>query len=124
MVDEERIANSDSKDYVTRRENFIGSHIYGEDLGEKGEMYVAYSYGVQYPAFVYYDGEWYHNTDDYLNDDGTVNEFTKIHMDEMRPTIYTHGLSSYHLKNMISKFMKKHKIDGLTHTSVEPGQKN
>ncbi len=124
MIDEERIANTDSKEFVKRRENFIGSHIYGEDLGGLGKMYVAYSYGTQYPAFVWFDDKWYHNTDDYLLDDGSTNEFTKIHMDLMRPSLDTHGLSTYHLQKMINDFMKENGIDGVTHTSVEPGIKN
>ena len=64
LMDEERIANSDSQEYVKNRQNFIGSHIYGEDIGGLGKMYAAYSYGVQYPAYVWYKGKWYHNTDD------------------------------------------------------------
>lgn len=124
MMDEERIANSNSKESVINRENFIGSHIYGEDIGGLGQMYATYSYGVQYPAYVWYDGRWYHNTDDYKLEDGTVNKYTKKHMDIMRPSLDTTGLSTYHLQKMISDFMKKHNIDGVTHTSVEPGEKN
>lgn len=124
MVDEERIANPDSKEFVKRRENFIGSHIWGEDLGDLGQMYVTYSYGTQYPAFVYYDGQWYHNTDNYTNDDGSKNEFTPKHMDDMRPTLDTHGLSTYHLQSMIRKFMKDNNVEDVNHTSVEPGVKN
>lgn len=125
MMDEERIANTDSKYYVTKRENFIGSHIYGENLGELGKMYVCYSYGVQFPAYLWYKGKWYHNTDDYILDDGSVNEYTKAHMDEMRPTNDTHGLSTHHLNSMINSFKKKYSLPlEPTHSSVEPGEKN
>lgn len=124
IIDEERITNVESKEFVKKRENFIGSHIYGEDIGDLGLMYVSYSYGEQYPAYLWYDDQWYHNTDDYINEDGTINEFNKAHMNDMRPTLDTHGLSTYHLKNMINKFMRKHKIARINHTSVEPGEKN
>lgn len=124
MIDEERITNPEAKEFVKTRQNFIGSHIYGEDIGDLGEMYVAYSYGVQYPAYLFYKDKWYHNTSDYINDDGTKNEYTLKHMEDMRPTNDTHGLSGYFLKEMIKKFMKAHDIKGIDHTSVEPGVKN
>lgn len=57
FFDEERIANPDAAEHVKRRENFIGSHTYGEDLGGYGLMYVAYSYGEQHPVFVWVDKE-------------------------------------------------------------------
>lgn len=124
MVDEERITNPDSKQYVANRENFIGSHIYGEDLGDLGLMYVAYSYGEQYPAFLWYKNKWYHNINDYINDDGSINEFTKQHMEYMRPNLDTIGLAGSQMKSMIAKFMRKHHIEKIDHTSVEPGEKN
>ncbi len=124
MMDEERITNPDAKEYVARRENFIGSHIWGENLNDLGLMYVAYSYGEQYPAYLWYKNKWFHNTDNYLLDDGTVNEFTKKHMEDMRPTRDTHGISGRFMQTMIKKFMKKHGIENLDHVSVEPGQKN
>lgn len=124
MIDEERITNPEAKEFVKARQNFIGSHIYGEDIGDLGEMYVAYSYGVQYPAYLFYKDKWYHNTSDYINDDGSKNEYTLKHMEDMRPTNDTHGLSGYFLKEMIKKFIKAHDIKGIDHTSVEPGVKN
>lgn len=124
MLDEERITNPESKFYVKNRQNFIGSHIFGEDIADLGLMYVAYSYGEEYPAYLWYKNKWYHNVDDFILDDGTINEFTKKHMNLMRPTLDTHGLSGMQLKNMIHKFMKKHHVTKLDHTSVEPGEKN
>ena len=124
MVDEERIANSDSKEFVKSRQNFIGSHIYGEDIGGLGQMYAAYSYGTQYPAYVWYKDRWYHNTDDYKLEDGTSNEYTRQHMQDMKPSLDTQGLSTYHLQKMINDFMADNKIGGVTHTSVEPGERN
>ncbi len=55
--DEERIPNPEADEYVKRHENFIGSHTYGEDIGDLGKMYVAYSYGIQHPLFVWIDKE-------------------------------------------------------------------
>jgi len=124
MMDEERITNPDSKEFVARRENFIGSHIYGEDIGDLGKMYVTYSYGEQYPAYLWYKDKWFHNTDNYILDDGSINEFTKQHMEDMRPTHETHGISGRFMQSMIKKFMHKNKIQKIDHTSVEPGEKN
>lgn len=124
IIDEERIANKNAKECVKNRENFIGSHIYGEDIGNLGQMYASYSYGEQYPAFVFFNDNWYHNTDDYKLEDGSTNEYTKKHMNLMRPTLDTTGLSTYHLQKMINDFMKDNNIEGVTHTSVEPGTKN
>jgi len=124
MVDEERITNPESKEFVKIRQNFIGSHIFGEDLGDLGKMYVAFSYNEDYPAYVWHNNKWYHNTDDFLNPDGSINEFTSQHMEDMKPTINTHGLAGSHLKKMISDFMDENGIDRIDHTSVEPGQKN
>lgn len=123
MIDEERITNPESKEKVRARENFIASHIYGEDIGDYGEMYVSYSYGEQFPAYLWHKGKWYHNTDRYVNEDGTVNEFNKQHMEDMRPTNDTHGISGRFMQSMIHKFMHKHGIQTMSHTSLEPGEK-
>lgn len=123
-LEEERITNPDSKDYVRKRENFIGSHIYGEDLGGLGKMYVAYSYGEQFPVYVWHNGKWYHNSSDYVLDDGTVNEPTNQHKKDMRPSQDTHGLSTYAMNTIIRKFKKKHGLGDNVHTDVEPGEKN
>jgi len=123
-LEEERITNPDSKDFVKKRENFIGSHIYGEDLGGLGKMYVAYSYGEQFPAYVWFDDKWYHNTSNYVLDDGTINEPTNQHKKDMRPAQDTHGLSTFALNTMINKFKNKHGLGDNVHTDVEPGEKN
>lgn len=123
-LEEERLTNPETKDYVRRRENFIGSHIYGEDLGGLGKMYVAYSYGEQFPAYLWYKNKWYHNSDDYILDDGSVNEPTIQHKKDMRPSQDTHGMSTYALNTMIRKFKKKYGLGDNVHTDVEPGEKN
>lgn len=121
---EERIANPKSKTHVNKLENFIGSHIYGEDLGGLGKMYVAYSYGEQFPVYVHYKGKWYHNTDSYLLDDGEVNPATEKHKKDMRPSKQTHGMSLRGLQSMIRAFKNKHNLGDNTHKDVEPGEKN
>jgi hypothetical protein len=56
-VEEERIPNPEAGEYVDRKENFLGSHAYGENIGDLNKMYVAYSYGEQHPLFVWVDKE-------------------------------------------------------------------
>ena len=123
-LDEERITNPESKEFVKKRENFIGSHIYGEDLGGLGKMYVAYSYGEQFPVYLWFNDKWYHNANNYVLDDGTVNEPTNQHKNDMRPVQDTHGLSTIAMNTMISKFKKKYGLGDNVHTDVEPGEKN
>lgn len=55
MFDEERIPNPEASEYVGKRQNFIGSHTYGENIGELDKLYVAYSYGEQHPLYVWID---------------------------------------------------------------------
>lgn len=124
MMDEERITNPEAKEFVKRRENFIASHCFGEDLGDLGLMYVAYSYGTQFPAYIWYKDKWYRNMSDYINSDGSVNEFTKEHLRDMEPTHDTHGLANSHMQEMIRRFMKKYDVKEIEHLSVEPGVKN
>jgi hypothetical protein len=123
-LEEERITNPESKEFVKKRENFIGSHIYGEDLGGLGKMYVAYSYGEQFPAYLWFKDKWYHNANNYVLDDGTVNEPTNQHKNDMRPVQDTHGLSTLAMNTMIRKFKAKHGLGDNVHTDVEPGEKN
>jgi len=52
---EERIPNPEADEFVEKKKNFLGSHTYGEDLGDLHKMYVAYSYGEQHPLFVWVD---------------------------------------------------------------------
>jgi len=122
-LDEERIVNKKAKNHVNNLENFIGSHIYGEDLGGLGKMYVAYSYGEQFPVYVNNNGKWYHNTDSYIYD-GEINQATEEHKDDMRPSEGTSGMSLRGLQSMISKFKSKNKIKSTNHKNVEPGEKN
>jgi hypothetical protein len=122
-LEEERIANPKAKSFVNNKENFIGSHIFGEDLGGLGKMYVAYSYGEQFPVYVWTNNKWYHNTDSYIHD-GEVVDATEKHKEDMRPSAQTSGMSLRGLQNMIKSFMKKNGIKDVSHTEVEPGEKN
>ena len=57
VFDEERIPNTETRARVQQRKNFIGSHVFGEDLGELKRMYAAYSYGEQHPLYVWVNKE-------------------------------------------------------------------
>lgn len=122
-LEEERIANSKASSFVTNKENFIGSHIFGEDLGGLGKMYVAYSYGEQFPVYVWHKGKWYRNIDSYIHD-GEIVKSTEKHKENMKPDSQTRGMSLKGMQKMIKKFMKKHDIEDVSHTEVEPGEKN
>jgi hypothetical protein len=123
-IDEERIANPKSKQHINNLENFIGSHIYGEDLGGLGKMYVAYSYGEQFPVYIHYKNKWYHNTDNYIIDGERVNKATEKHKEQMKPSAQTTGMSLSSMLSMISKFKKENNVGDNNHTDVEPGEKN
>lgn len=122
VIDEERITNKKAAEHVAKRENFVGSHTYGEDLGDLGQMYVAYSYGEQHPLYVWYKGTWYHNYEDYITD-GEINKWTKRHLSDLKPNVETQGRPTSFLKKLISKFKRAHGIGDNTHTDLEPGEK-
>lgn len=123
ILDEERITNKEAAANVNNRENFVGSHTYGEDLGDLGEMYVAYSYGEQHPLYLWYKDTWYYNYDDYINDDGEVNKWTKKHLEDLRPNSKTQGRPTSYLQKLIKNFKKTHGIGDNSHTDLEPGEK-
>lgn len=123
MLDEERITNKQAAEHVSNRENFVGSHTYGEDLGGLGEMYVAYSYGEQHPLYLWYEDTWYYNYDDYIKEDGEINKWTKKHLEDLRPNSKTQGRPTSFLQKLISKFKKEHNIGDNSHTDLEPGEK-
>lgn len=122
IFDEERISNSDALEKVKNRENFVGSHVFGEDLGDYGEMYVVYSYGEQFPLYVWYKDTWYQNENDYYVD-GEPNIWTRKHKEMLRPTQAIVGRPISTLKKVINKFKKKKKIKKISHKSLEPGEK-
>ena len=148
-LDEERIANSDGKEKVDNKENFIGSQVFGEDIGGIGEesgwkdgMYGVFSYGLQFPIYLYTNQEfedqdgnkknkdgkfrWFHNLEDYkfdIDKDGEseIMKSVQKHKELLKPSASTHGLTRATLLEIIKKFMKKHKVQKLSHTSIFPG---
>ncbi len=123
-LDEERIANIDAVERIKNFENFIGSHVFGEDIGGLGEMYVIFSYGEQFPIYMHYKGDWHGNVDDYTLDDGRINKPTIKHKKVLKPSGEILPMSLKGMKKRINSFMKKNDIEELNHRSVEPGEKN
>lgn len=122
IFNEERISNKNASEEVAMRRNFIGSNTYGEDIGDLGVMYVAYSYGQQHPLYVW-DGErWYHNNEDYILPNGRANKWTRKHLRDLRPNSETQGRPTSFLKKIISNFKQKHGIGENSHTDKIPGE--
>lgn len=124
QLEEERIANIDAIERIKNLENFIGSHVFGEDIGGLGQMYVIFSYGEQFPIYMHHKGEWYGNVDDYILDDGRINKPTIKHKRILKPSGEIMPISLKGMKKRINSFMKKNDIEELNHRSVEPGEKN
>ena len=123
-LDEERIANSDARDYVEKKENFLGTHIFAEKLGE--DSYVVCSYVQDFPIFIY-DGDknkWYQNGDDFKNPEtGEVIEQTKKHIEVCRPNVKMHTRSNKQMLAILKNLMEKNGIEELSHSDVLPGDK-
>ena len=115
VFDEERIANPDAAEYVKDRENFIGSHTYGEDLGEYGLMYVAYSYGEQHPIFVWIEKEEFKKLRPH--EKGYVGAVTSNDKTDESRGIWFYNDEPYYVmdartgKMKINKWTQKHKRD-------------
>ena len=68
-----KTANKDCASYVTKREEFKGSHLFGEwdgasdyfDISDTYTPYIVYSYGSHFPIYLYLNCIWYENTDKY-----------------------------------------------------------
>jgi hypothetical protein len=123
QIDEERISNTEAATKITNRENFVGSHTYGEDLGGLGQMYVAYSYGEQHPLYLWYKNKWYYNNQEYLLPDGDANVWTQKHLEDLKPNASVQARPNAFLKKLIKKFKIKHSIGGNSHSDLEPGEK-
>jgi len=122
LIDEERITNDEAKKHVAKKENFVGSHIFGEKLGEN---YVVCSYGEQFPLFIYdaKENKWYENKDQYVFN-GEVVEQTEEHRNLLKPTVDMHTESLEAMIQKLNNIKKRAGIEELNHTSVEPGTKN
>jgi|GEM_PF-2541751 len=122
---EERITNKEASGYVERKKNFVGSHTYGEDLGDKGGMYVAYSYGEQHPLYLWDSSQdkWFYNSDDYVLPDGKANVWTRKHLKDLRPNFKIHGIPKSLMLKKISVFKQQNNLGDNVHTDLEPGEK-
>ena len=119
-LDEERLTTEEGKEYVKNRKNFIGSHIWGEKVGDS---YVAVSYGEHFPIYIYDKGKWYENGDDYIFN-GEKQKHTDTHKQDLRPTHDTHLKSKAQMIELLNLIKKENNISSLDHTSVVPGEKN
>jgi hypothetical protein len=121
-IDEERITNDEAKEHVSQKENFVGSHIFGEKLGDS---YVVCSYGEQFPLFIYDNKEdtWYENGDQYVFEGEPV-EQTEEHRSMMKPSVDMHTKPLSGMLEKLDSLKKRAGISELTHTSVTPGTKN
>jgi hypothetical protein len=132
-LEEERIANPDGQPKVDALENFIGSQVFGEDIGKIGQdtgwedgMYGVFSYGKQFPIYLYTneqfedqdgnvrnkDGKyrWFHNIEEYKYDidkDGEKEIMSSVekHKKVLKPSAPTHGLTTATLVSLVNKFM-------------------
>lgn len=119
-IEEDRITNVEAGEKVKNKENFIGSHTFGEDIGKLGKMYVAFSYGRDHPLYMFFDGKWYRNAEDNVDIDGYVNIWTKKHLEDLNPGD-AEGVTKAWMKKKINKFMNDNNIEDLSHTDIEPG---
>lgn len=122
-LEEERISHKEAAQKVKQLKNFIGSHTYGEDIGDLEQMYVVYSYGEQFPLYIHYKDSWYENTDSYELEDGVDNVWTEKHRKQLRPGIETQGRPKVWMQKMIKKFKKTHGLGKNSHSDLEPGEK-
>lgn len=130
MLDEERITNTAASLEVQQRKNFVGSHTYGENIGDLDKMYVAYSYGEQHPLYVWVGEEgdggiWYYNHDDYILPNGKPNIWTRKHLRDLKPNAEVQGRPGSVLKKKIEEFKAKYGIKDSdnAHTDLQPGEK-
>lgn len=122
-LDEERITNPEGKEFVKRKENFIGSHVWGEKLGDGS--YIAVSYGKQFPLYIFWNkkNKWYENSDHYLYD-GEPQESTEEHRADLRPTDETRKKQADWMRKLSAHLLKTNGMADYEHISVEPGTKN
>ncbi len=80
----QRITNKQARSFVEQLKPFIGSNLKGV---EKDGMYIVYSYGEHFPAYIHAEGAWFENEDNY-------SVSTKRHMSQARPTTRTIPLST------------------------------
>lgn len=123
FIEEERITNEEGKEKVSNKENFVGSHVFGE-LFDNGDFLVC-SYGQQFPLFIYDSKKdtWYENSDKYIFE-GELIEQTEEHRSMLKPSVDMHTKPLDWMLNKLDSIKKLNNINELSHTSVEPGTKN
>ena len=123
MIDEERIPNDEAKEFVRNKENFIGSHIWGEKIGE--DYYLVASYGEQFPLFIYdaKQDDWFENGDEYIFDNEPTAQ-TAEHRALLKPGVDMHVRSLDWMLSKLKDIKNETGISKLKHTSVVPGEKN
>lgn len=123
MVDEERLTNEEGREKTKNKENFVGSHCFGE-LFSNGDYLVA-SYGQQFPLYLFDNKEkiWYENGEKYHFEDEII-EATEEHRTLLRPTENTHIKSLEWMLDKLKSIKNKNGIKELSHSSVTPGTKN
>jgi DNA-directed RNA polymerase specialized sigma24 family protein len=122
-MEEERIVNPDSKYFVKNKENFIGSHVWGEAVPDGS--YIAVSYGEQFPIYIYWSktNKWYENADKYIYN-GEVQDSTEQHKEDLRPTDKTHKKAAMWMRKLLKSLKRTNGLKSLEHLSVVPGEKN
>lgn len=122
-IDEERITNDEGKEFAKTKDNFIGSHCWGENLGDGS--YVVMSYGKQFPLYIFWNkkNKWYENSDHYLYD-GEPQESTEEHRRDLRPTEETRKKQADWMRKLSNHLLKVNGMSEYEHISVEPGTKN
>lgn len=124
MVDEERLTNPEGQVKVKNKENFVGSHCFGEWIGPEGSgIYAVFSYGEQFPIYIFEKDTWYENSDQYVYD-GQAQSSTEEHRQDLKPTTQTHTKTTEEMKDMVDRYKSKFGVSELSHSSVVPGIKN
>lgn len=95
-----RVANKSCSSYVAGRQEFQGSHLYGQLLGG---MYIVYSYGPHFPLYVYKDGTWYRNTD-------RRSVSTSRHYGQANPGVPCEDRNTGELRDMIDAYWSDREI--------------
>lgn len=126
-LDEERLANSDIRPYVERKENFLGTHIFGEKIGEgENSGYVVCSYIKGNPIFIYYEklDKWFKNSDQFRDpESGEIIDQTDEHKELAQPNVKMNSRTTNQMLNILHNIMKKNGVANLEHSDVPPGEK-
>lgn len=87
-----KIANGDCRRYVQSKQQFTGSNMFGRwehptrclitNIKSKSMHYVVYSYGNHFPIYVFTEGRWYENTENYSRTTGRHKSQAHPHPEE------------------------------------------